>query len=166
MGRVLHRPTVLAVPAFALQVPLRDFAADLLGGQRVVRRLLDAGFSFDEPNLGTQRWRGSSQRAEDSVQSRLGRNNGLAQDGAQLRGLDLAGVAEVDLVVPAGHLQAGARDELVVHPLERLGLVVVRAEVERLYAPPLRQGLQPHVVQAAGAVAAATGDGVVEQSSP
>jgi uncharacterized protein len=52
LGRVLHRPTVLAVPGFALRLPLRDFAKDLLGGQRVIpRRLLDAGFAFDEPNL-------------------------------------------------------------------------------------------------------------------
>lgn len=47
MGRVLHRPTVMRVPGFALRLPLRDFAEDLLGGQRVVpRRLLDAGFTF------------------------------------------------------------------------------------------------------------------------
>lgn len=47
MGRVLHRPTVMRVPGFALKLPLRDFAEDLLGGQRVVpRRLLDAGFTF------------------------------------------------------------------------------------------------------------------------
>jgi len=52
LGHVLHRPTVLVVPGFALRIPLRDFATDLLGGQRVIpRRLLDAGFTFDEPNL-------------------------------------------------------------------------------------------------------------------
>ena len=50
MGRVLHRPAVTWVPGFALRLPLRDFAEDLLGGQRVVpRRLLDAGFSFAHP---------------------------------------------------------------------------------------------------------------------
>jgi uncharacterized protein (TIGR01777 family) len=54
LGRVLHRPTVLVVPGFALRIPLRDFAKDLLGGQRVVpSRLLDAGFTFDEPDLDT-----------------------------------------------------------------------------------------------------------------
>jgi hypothetical protein len=43
---------VLAVPGVALRLPLRDFAEDLLGGQRVVpRRLLDAGFGFDFPEL-------------------------------------------------------------------------------------------------------------------
>jgi len=47
MGRVLHRPTLAVVPGFALRLPLRDFAEDLLGGQRVVpRRLLEAGFEF------------------------------------------------------------------------------------------------------------------------
>jgi uncharacterized protein len=52
LGRVLHRPAVLAVPGPALRVPFRDFAADLLGGQRVVpRRLLDAGFTFERPEL-------------------------------------------------------------------------------------------------------------------
>jgi len=52
MGRVLHRPTLAVVPGFALRLPLRDFAEDLLGGQRVVpRRLLDAGFEFAHPDF-------------------------------------------------------------------------------------------------------------------
>jgi uncharacterized protein len=52
MGRVLHRPTVFWAPGVALKLPLRDFAVDLLGGQRVVpRRLLDAGFSFEQPSF-------------------------------------------------------------------------------------------------------------------
>ena len=52
MGRVLHRPTFTFVPAFALKLPLRDFATDLLGGQRAVpRRLLEAGFSFAHPSF-------------------------------------------------------------------------------------------------------------------
>jgi uncharacterized protein len=52
MGRVLHRPTITFVPSFALKLPLRDFADDLLGGQRAVpRRLLDAGFSFAHPSF-------------------------------------------------------------------------------------------------------------------
>ena len=52
MGRVLHRPTVFTAPGWAMKVPLQDFAADLLGGQRVVpRRLLDAGFSFAHPTF-------------------------------------------------------------------------------------------------------------------
>ena len=52
LARAVHRPAVLAVPGFALRLPLRDFADDLLGGQRVVpRRLIDAGFTFDHPDL-------------------------------------------------------------------------------------------------------------------
>ena len=52
MGRVLHRPTLVRVPGLALRLPLRDFAEDLLGGQRVVpRRLLDAGFTFAHPEF-------------------------------------------------------------------------------------------------------------------
>ncbi len=52
MGRVLHRPTAFTAPGWAMKVPLRDFAVDLLGGQRVVpRRLLDAGFVFAHPSF-------------------------------------------------------------------------------------------------------------------
>ena len=52
MGRVLHRPTVFTAPGWALKVPLRDFATDLLGGQRVVpRRLQAAGFEFAHPTF-------------------------------------------------------------------------------------------------------------------
>jgi uncharacterized protein (TIGR01777 family) len=52
MGRVLHRPTFTIAPGFALKLPLRDFAEDLLGGQRSVpQRLLDAGFTFEHPSF-------------------------------------------------------------------------------------------------------------------
>lgn len=52
MGRVLHRPTVFTAPGWAMKIPLRDFAEDLLGGQRVVPgRLLDAGFTFAHPTF-------------------------------------------------------------------------------------------------------------------
>ena len=52
MGRVLHRPTLMRVPGPALKLPLRDFAEDILGGQRVMpRRLLDAGFTFSDPDF-------------------------------------------------------------------------------------------------------------------
>ena len=52
MGRVLHRPTFTIAPGFALKLPLRDFAEDLLGGQRSVpQRLLDAGFVFEHPTF-------------------------------------------------------------------------------------------------------------------
>jgi uncharacterized protein (TIGR01777 family) len=47
IGRVVHRPAVLWVPGPALTLPMRDFARDLLGGQRVVpERLEEAGFAF------------------------------------------------------------------------------------------------------------------------
>ena len=52
IGKVVHRPAVLRAPGFAMRLPLRDFAVDLLGGQRVVpRRLLDAGFEFTHPRF-------------------------------------------------------------------------------------------------------------------
>jgi len=52
MGRVLRRPTLARVPGVALKVPFGDFAEDLLGGQRAVpRRLLDAGFTFTDPEF-------------------------------------------------------------------------------------------------------------------
>jgi uncharacterized protein (TIGR01777 family) len=48
IGRALHRPTVAAVPRFALRIALADFADEgALVSQRVVpRKLLDAGFEF------------------------------------------------------------------------------------------------------------------------
>lgn len=52
MGRVLRRPTLFVVPGFAVRIPLREFAEDLLGGQRVTpKRLLDAGFTFEQPEF-------------------------------------------------------------------------------------------------------------------
>ncbi|MFC7221158.1 TIGR01777 family oxidoreductase [Streptomyces polyrhachis] len=52
MGRVLHRPTALTVPAPALRLVMGDFADDMLGSQRVVpAKLLDSGFSFAFPGI-------------------------------------------------------------------------------------------------------------------
>jgi uncharacterized protein len=52
MARVLHRPAVLPVPAWALRVALGEFAEDVLGSQRVVpARLLAAGFRFAFPTI-------------------------------------------------------------------------------------------------------------------
>lgn len=52
LARVVHRPAALPVPGFALRVPFRDFAVDLLRGQRVVpTRLLEAGFVFADPEI-------------------------------------------------------------------------------------------------------------------
>ena len=47
MGRVLHRPSWTAVPAFILRLALGEMAEMLLTGQRVVpQKLLNAGFTF------------------------------------------------------------------------------------------------------------------------
>ncbi len=52
LAQALHRPAVLPVPGAALRLSLRDFADDLLQGQRVVpTRLLTAGFEFAEPTI-------------------------------------------------------------------------------------------------------------------
>ncbi len=54
LGRVLGRPTVLPVPAFALRAAMGKEMADelLLASQRVVpKRLLDAGFEFAHPTI-------------------------------------------------------------------------------------------------------------------
>ena len=53
LGRALHRPAVLCVPAAPLRVALGDLAEELLlGGQRVVpRAALGSGFRFAYPGL-------------------------------------------------------------------------------------------------------------------
>ncbi len=52
MGRVLHRPTLFAVPAPALRLALGEMAGDVLGSARVVpTRLLESGFSFAFPGI-------------------------------------------------------------------------------------------------------------------
>ncbi|MFI6979511.1 TIGR01777 family oxidoreductase [Embleya sp. NPDC050154] len=54
MGRALHRPTVFAVPPFALRAVLGDFADEILTGQRVLpKTLLDSGFTFRHPTIDT-----------------------------------------------------------------------------------------------------------------
>jgi uncharacterized protein (TIGR01777 family) len=54
LGRALHRPAVLAVPGFALQVALgSDFATEMvLAGQRVLpAKLRDSGYAFDHATI-------------------------------------------------------------------------------------------------------------------
>ncbi|HEX7242851.1 MAG TPA: TIGR01777 family oxidoreductase [Longimicrobiaceae bacterium] len=53
LGRVLHRPTLFAVPGAALKLVMGQMAEEaLLAGQRVLpRALLDAGFEFRHPEL-------------------------------------------------------------------------------------------------------------------
>ena len=52
MGHELHRPTVLAVPAFALKTVLGEFSSEVLGSSRVLpTALLAAGFSYQHPDI-------------------------------------------------------------------------------------------------------------------
>lgn len=53
LGRVLHRPAVLPVPAFALKLLFGEMAEQtVLAGARVVpRKLTDTGFAFQYPEL-------------------------------------------------------------------------------------------------------------------
>jgi uncharacterized protein (TIGR01777 family) len=52
VGRLLHRPTVVPAPAFALRAALGEFASDVLGGQRAVpRALATAGFRHEHDTL-------------------------------------------------------------------------------------------------------------------
>ncbi|MCI3270242.1 TIGR01777 family oxidoreductase [Streptomyces cylindrosporus] len=52
MGRVLHRPTLFAVPAPVLRAVLGEMAGDVLGSARVVpKRLLESGFTFAFPDI-------------------------------------------------------------------------------------------------------------------
>ena len=52
MGRVLGRPTVLPVPAFALKAALGEFSSDVLGSQRVVPEVLQQhGFTWSDPQI-------------------------------------------------------------------------------------------------------------------
>jgi uncharacterized protein (TIGR01777 family) len=52
LGRVLHRPTLIAAPEFMLRLVLGEFADTLLTGQQVLpQRLLDAGFKFKFPTI-------------------------------------------------------------------------------------------------------------------
>ncbi|MGY6025261.1 TIGR01777 family oxidoreductase [Streptomyces spinosirectus] len=52
MGRVLHRPTLFAVPAPVLRAALGEMSGDVLGSARVVpKRLLESGFTFAFPDI-------------------------------------------------------------------------------------------------------------------
>lgn len=55
LGRVLHRPTIFPMPAFALRLMLGEMADTLvLASTKVVpKRLLAAGFQFEAPDLET-----------------------------------------------------------------------------------------------------------------
>jgi hypothetical protein len=52
LGRVLHRPTLLPIPAFALQALYGEMASVVLTGQRAIPvRALDRGFDFRHPAI-------------------------------------------------------------------------------------------------------------------
>lgn len=53
LGRAIHRPAIMPIPAFALRIALGEMADEiLLGGQRVVpARAAAEGFTFDYPEL-------------------------------------------------------------------------------------------------------------------
>jgi uncharacterized protein (TIGR01777 family) len=52
LGKALHRPSWLPVPAFAIRAAIGEFAEALLGGQRALpSKLLSSGFSFRHPAL-------------------------------------------------------------------------------------------------------------------
>ncbi|MFG2939550.1 TIGR01777 family oxidoreductase [Streptomyces sp. NPDC048282] len=51
-GRVLHRPTLAAVPGFALRIALGEFAEGITGSCRAVPAgLLETGFTFRQPGI-------------------------------------------------------------------------------------------------------------------
>ena len=51
LGHVLHRPTVMPVPGFALRVLFGQMAGELTGSQRVLpARLTESGFTFTTPD--------------------------------------------------------------------------------------------------------------------
>jgi len=52
MARLMHRPAVLPVPAFAIRTVLGGMSEEILIGQRAIpKRLLEAGFAFQHPTL-------------------------------------------------------------------------------------------------------------------
>jgi hypothetical protein len=52
IGRILHRPSFLPAPGFMIRLILGEFGSVLLEGQRAIpRRLLNAGFQFQYPQI-------------------------------------------------------------------------------------------------------------------
>jgi uncharacterized protein len=68
LGRVLHRPAWLAVPAWALRLAAGEMAEEmLLASQRVTpKRLLEAGFNFEDTELEPALRRMLGRPAKDS----------------------------------------------------------------------------------------------------
>ena len=54
LGKALERPTILAVPGFAMKIALGSLANDVTGSLRVIPERLEAeGFGFAEPDLAS-----------------------------------------------------------------------------------------------------------------
>lgn len=52
MGRVLGKPTFLAVPSLALKIRLGEFSSEVLGSQRVISQVLQSsGFAFEDRTI-------------------------------------------------------------------------------------------------------------------
>jgi uncharacterized protein len=52
LGKILRRPTLLAVPAFALKIALGEFSSEVLGSVRVAPgKLIVTDFVFEQPDL-------------------------------------------------------------------------------------------------------------------
>lgn len=52
LGRVLHRPSFMAAPAFMMRLVMGELAEVVLTGQKMIpRKLLDAGFTFQFPSI-------------------------------------------------------------------------------------------------------------------
>jgi uncharacterized protein len=52
MGEVMHRPTLAAVPAFALKAVLGEFSREVLGSARVLPGVLEQQqFTWDDPQI-------------------------------------------------------------------------------------------------------------------
>jgi hypothetical protein len=54
LGKVLHRPSLMAAPGFMIKLVLGEFGSVILEGQRVIpRKLLKHGFTFQYPDIET-----------------------------------------------------------------------------------------------------------------
>ena len=52
MAKVLRRPALLPVPAFALKIVLGEFSQEVLGSTRVLPKvLMSSGFNFSDPDI-------------------------------------------------------------------------------------------------------------------
>ena len=99
--------------------------------------------------IGRRRaWPTAAPRGADRVAAaqRRGILHRLTQDRAELRGIGTARVAEVDLMVLAGHPQPVRRHELVVQAVQHRTFVVVRPDVQDLDAPALIERLEAQSV--------------------